>query len=56
MKLSKASILSGFKKIMNAILILSGIGLVGYGAWQIYPPAAYIVVGIAVFWMGLPER
>jgi hypothetical protein len=30
---------------------LIGVGLIGYGVWQIYPPATYIVVG-AVFVVG----
>lgn len=29
-----------------------GLALVGYGLHAIYPPAAFIVVGTALFWIG----
>lgn len=29
-----------------------GLALVGYGLHVIYPPAAFIVVGAALFWIG----
>lgn len=33
--------------------VFGGIALVGYGLGQIYPPAAPIAVGSALFWMGI---
>lgn len=32
--------------------VFGGIALVGYGAGQVYAPAAPIVVGSALFWLG----
>lgn len=29
-----------------------GLGMVGYGISLIYPPAAWIVVGTVLFWLG----
>jgi hypothetical protein len=29
-----------------------GLGMVGYGISMIYPPAAYIVCGAVLFWLG----
>lgn len=48
------------KKIGNIIklvelrdaFVFGGLGMVGYGLHAIYPPAAWIVVGSAVFWIG----
>lgn len=42
--------------LINLLLVVGGIGLVGYGVWQIYPPAAYITVGAALVAAGLPSR
>lgn len=33
--------------------VFGGIGLVGYGAGLIYMPAGFIVVGSAIFWLGV---
>jgi hypothetical protein len=33
--------------------VFGGIGLVGYGIGQIYVPAAQIVVGCVIFWLGI---
>lgn len=33
--------------------VFGGLALVGYGLWQIYIPAAPIVVGSACFWLGI---
>jgi len=45
------------QKIRQAIdlrdaFVFGGLGLVGYGVHAIYPPAAWIVVGTALFWIG----
>ncbi len=31
--------------VASALWPLAGVALIGYGAFQIYPPAAYIAVG-----------
>lgn len=33
--------------------VFGGLGCVGYGLHAIYPPAAWIVVGAALFWLGI---
>lgn len=33
--------------------VFGGIALVGYGIGQIYAPAAYIVIGGVLFWLGV---
>jgi len=30
------------------------LALIGYGTWSVYPPAAYVVVGLLV-WLELPR-
>lgn len=32
---------------------VAGLAAVGYGLSQIYPPAAWIVCGAVIFWMGV---
>lgn len=54
--ISKEAIQRGVKNSMNAAFIATGLGAIGYGAWQVYEPAAFVLVGAIVFWMGLPER
>jgi hypothetical protein len=38
---------------LQELFIFSGLGAVGYGVAQIYPPAAWIVVGAVVFLIGM---
>lgn len=33
-------------------IAFGGLGMVGYGISMIYPPAAYIVCGAVLFWLG----
>lgn len=35
------------------VLCFGGIGLAAAGVWQIYPPAAWIVSGAALFWLAV---
>lgn len=35
--------------------VFSGMGAVYYGLFQIYPPAAWIVLGVALFWLGVKQ-
>lgn len=34
------------------VVTFGGLGMVGYGISLIYPPAAYIVCGAVLFWLG----
>ena len=48
-----------FRQEAKGILALLGLCMVGYGCLLIWPPAAYIVVGLmllAVVWLGNPKR
>ena len=36
---------------MKEVLFLLGVASVVYGAWLVYPPAAYIVAGLAAIWI-----
>lgn len=56
MKLSKSAIKTGILGGINVIFTFAGLAGVGYGAWSIYEPAAFIVVGGALIWMGLPDK
>jgi hypothetical protein len=33
--------------------VFGGLGAVAYGLAQMYPPAAWIVPGVACFWLGV---
>ena len=35
------------------VFVFGGIGLAGYGIWIVSPPAAFVVVGLAFFWLGI---
>jgi hypothetical protein len=37
----------------NDLFALSGAGLVGWGVWRIYAPAALILIGAGLVWWGL---
>lgn len=37
---------------LRTTVSLGGLGMVGYGLSLIYPPAAYIVCGAVLFWLG----
>jgi len=41
-----------FEELINEVAALAGIGAVGYGLYQIYEPAAWIVCGTALFLYG----
>lgn len=34
------------------VLAFGGLGLLGYGLYAIYPPAAFIAMGALLFWLG----
>ena len=56
MRLTKEQLSRVAKSSINIIFTSIGISMAGYGAWLIYEPAAFIVIGAAVFYLGLPER
>jgi hypothetical protein len=35
------------------VLVFGGIAAAGYGIGMIYPPAAWIFCGLALFWLGV---
>ena len=37
-----------YRRLIALLWPLAGIALVGYGCYRIYPPAAYIVVGLLI--------
>ena len=40
---------------LNAMFMAGGLGSLGFGAWLVYEPLAFLVVGASLLWMGLPE-
>ena len=56
MILTKEKLSATIKASLNVIFTFAGVGSVSYGAWLIYPPSAYVVAGIASFYMGLPDK
>lgn len=38
---------------MKELLFCTGVASVVFGVWQVYPPAAYIVAGLAAIWVVL---
>jgi len=38
------------------VALVAGLGLLGYGAHLVYPPAAWLTVGGVLVWLGLPTR
>ncbi len=43
-----------FREIdLRDLLCFGGLALVTVGVWQIYPPAAWIVTGAALFWLSV---
>ena len=55
MKISKEAIGRAIGKSVDAAFVFGGTGLAGYGAWMVYEPAAFILVGGVLFWLGLPD-
>ena len=56
MKIDKTKIKNALGASVNTLFTFGGIALVGYGAYQIYIPSAFIVVGAVMFYIGLPDR
>lgn len=41
---------------IREIILIAGFFLFGFGLWLIYQPAAFIVCGALLMWVGLPPR
>jgi hypothetical protein len=43
---------------LRDVFAFFGLGCAAYGAWLIYPPAGWIVLGAPLFWLGArtPKR
>jgi hypothetical protein len=37
---------------LNDIFVLAGLGILGWGVWWVYPPAAVILLGAGLVWWG----
>jgi hypothetical protein len=40
----------------QTVVFLAGLGMVGYGAALVYPPAGYLAPGLVLLWWTLPSR
>ena len=54
----KDDLIAGLKRLrpdidLRDVLVFGGIGMVGYGISMVSPPAAWVVVGLASFWLGV---
>lgn len=38
---------------LRDLIVFSGLGLAGYGAWLTYEPAGFIVAGVGLFYLGI---
>jgi hypothetical protein len=37
---------------LRDVFVFGGIGCAAYGVGQVHPPAAWMLVGVAFFWLG----
>ena len=42
-------------KFLDVLLMTAGLGIAGYGAYLTWPPLAFLSVGVALIWAGLPD-
>lgn len=54
----KDELVAGLKRLrspvdLRDVLVFGGIACAGYGIGLIYPPAAWIFCGLAIFWLGV---
>ena len=40
------------KKVISTIILVVSLGLIGYGAWVVYHPLGFVVVGL-LLWVDL---
>ena len=40
---------------LRDVITFGGLGCACYGISQVYPPAAWVVGGVALFWLGVKE-
>lgn len=58
LKKLKAALVAGAKRVrldinLRDVFAFGGLGMVGHGIAMVSPSAAWIVVGVAVFWLGV---
>ncbi|WP_164848743.1 hypothetical protein [Paenibacillus sp. DCT19] len=41
---------------IREFLLVCGFIMAAYGIWMIYPPAMYIICGIVLMWVGMPNQ
>ena len=41
---------------LRDVLVFGGLAMIGNGIAAIYPPAAWIVCGAALFWLGIRRK
>lgn len=54
----KDDMIAGLKRLRSPVdlrdlMVFGGIGMVGYGISLVHPPAAWVVVGVSLFWLGV---
>lgn len=54
----KDDLVIGLKRVCSAVdlrdgFVFGGLAAAGYGISMIYPPAAWIFCGVALFWLGV---
>lgn len=52
----KDDLIRGIKRIipdLRDVFVFGGVGMVGYGISLVSPPAAWVVVGLSFFWLGV---
>jgi len=40
---------------LRDVFVFSGIGFSAYGAFLIYPPACFLVIGLPLFYLGITK-
>ena len=52
------SVSGAIRKVIgiNEVAIYTSLALISCGAWQVYKPAAFLVPGVIMLWMYLPQR
>jgi hypothetical protein len=42
-------------KYLDPLLVSLGLAAAGYGAYLVWEPLGFLLIGAALFWMGLPD-
>lgn len=54
--ISRALLVAAKEIGADGALLSTGLSLLGYGAYLIYPPAGFIVPGLVLVWIAVPTR